>query len=299
MIKVGLSLCLCALFGCGAVGESRDSGVPDGGGTGGGAVAGGAGGGSSAGGGTSDAGRLDSGVRDAGPIPVRFRQAAVDVVQAQFGGTDVSAYFLEALPSEPRCIDTMVAGCLVNDCYPLGGLIPGEYVNAGILRVTGFANDAGLTLRPNSGFSYIDSFSTRALVRGRPLRFETTGDVVPAFSAELQPPEEIQVTAPPCPMTLCGNFSQSGGVTVTWTGGGSATVVLAVSDASPLGLSVSCPFPASAGRGSIPPAALARIGRGFVFFSFYTETKAAVQAGPFPVTVRVLDATRGQGMLGL
>lgn len=129
-------------------------------------------------------------------------------------------------------------------------------VSGGMVTITGAAQ--AITLMPNASNQY-DTFmvANPLFVGGEMITFTTVGATAPAVTKTITAPAKATITQPAKPPMaspyLIINRSQD--FTVSWTGGGSGEVQVAL-NSDLADHRAFCRFMASAGTGKIPSAAL-------------------------------------------
>lgn len=142
-------------------------------------------------------------------------------------------------------------------------------LDAGAIKVTGAgASKATLTYGPITQ----TTFSDYAMVNGQ-TPFFTGGDSVsvtgaggpdlPAFPAEtVVAPSAIVLTAPVCTLAGCADVDRTKDMAVSWTGGGAGKVTVTLETLAPDSVTIlTCDFDAAAGKGTVPLATLALLGK--------------------------------------
>lgn len=232
------------------------------------------------GGGSSGARRIGS---------VSIIQSSTEAAGQTFYSGIILASFFDIPAGFPDCVRTTVGACTVSDCTAAAdaGTPPdGGQVGAGQVTISGLV-DGGVVLSPNAQGSYSAFLQTRLFTPGTQVQVQASGGAVPMFSAQVGAPAAPTLTSPVCTLTGCGMISKTAPYTLTWTGGTNTVSVQVLSATGQL----SCSFPATAGTGTIPAAALAAFPAGAVVNLFVSaENSTTVQAGSFPVGISAQDS---------
>jgi hypothetical protein len=193
-----------------------------------------------------------------------------------------------------RCTGTTIGPCVQVTCAPtqvdLGAPFVGLSSSAGPLQLSG--GQSPFTLVPDAHATYPELTKTTSLFRGgETLTAAAKGADVPPFSVQLTAPSEVTLTAPPSPNGVV-DVQRSAGLAFTWVGGGAGQLVIMLlppfgRPTDPVGMT--CQFPAAAGAGTIPAAALTTLpqGGGTIDVSVGAETKQGVGA----YTIRFVAST--------
>ena len=191
-------------------------------------------------------------------------------------GGGVSASFAHD-PS--RCTRDVQGECTVLDC-PTG---PGMLASAGALAIDGAAQP--LSLAPNDDNSYTRVMSESPLYAGgETLAFSASGGDVPAFSESVTAPGKAQITSPAKPAQFL-DVDKTTGLRITWTGGGTGFLQLALFAGTTTTLSVSCRFPIEAGQGMIPPVTLTALPAGQGGFTMAAVAETELDAGDWAIAL--------------
>jgi len=170
-----------------------------------------------------------------------------------------------------------VGACKVQQCMTTA---PAGAQSAGTITITGAMKP--LSLVPGADMAYAQQTSQTTLFGGgEMITFAAAGATVPAFSITVTTPGKATITAPAKPAVgavLVVNRAQD--FTVSWTGGGSGTVQVYLSDSAK---SLFCRFPASAGSGKVPASALGMLAPGSGAFAMASIGEATKTAGEWGI----------------
>ena len=167
-------------------------------------------------------------------------------------------------PDAVGCTQEAVgAGCTAFTC-PSGA---GNPSGASAGTITATSNGGTLTTKPGPSGVYDDAELPRAMWSApkAALTFAAAGATVPAFGETFCGPTPVTITSPAGVPGAGLTIDRSTDLPVTWTGGaGGDLEVLLRDDTAAVGFSlqVQCFFTASSGQGTVPKAALAKIGAG-------------------------------------
>jgi hypothetical protein len=194
------------------------------------------------------------------------------------GGTTSAGFFV----SGAFCTNTMHIGpCDLASCVST----PPPSVSAGTIMITGAAQ--AITMLPKANQTY-DTFMTAdpLFSGGESITFAAAGADVPAFTKSIVAPAKATITSPAKPSStsplLVINRSQD--FTVSWTGGGSGLVQVALNSAQ-ADQRLFCRFEASAGTGKVPTAALSMLQAENGGFAMASIAQTVHEAGDYAVDV--------------
>ncbi len=269
-LSVILAVSWCA---CSPMTSGSDGGAGGGVGSTAGGLA--AGGGATSGG---AAGGVAGGTVFFGSVTVS--QSRVQVGSQSFTTGMVIGSFLEIPTQLGGCTRTQAGPCVVSDCSAIadaGFALDAGFQSAGTLTVSGLI-DGGVTLMPGAQ-GYQQAFSRALFNAGDSIAFSASGATVPAFSAQVTAPQELQLTAPACTSSSCGSVSKASDLSLAWTGGSNEVIAEFL-----LGnTEVSCTFPASAHAATVPAAAFAGASLGTGTMLLLVQNKTSTRAGPYTV----------------
>jgi hypothetical protein len=167
-------------------------------------------------------------------------------------------------PDAVGCTQEAVgAGCTAFTC-PRG---TGNPAGSSAGTITATSNGGTLTTKPGPSGVYEDAELPRALWNApkAALTFAAAGATVPAFGETFCGPTPVMITSPAGVPGAGLTIDRSTDLPVAWTGGaGGDLEILLRDDTSVVGASIQiqCFFTASSGQGTVPKAALAKIGAG-------------------------------------
>jgi hypothetical protein len=171
--------------------------------------------------------------------------------------------------------------------------------DAGTIRMTGGAEE--VTLAFGAGGYAIEVVDGALWTGGETLRFSSTGADVAAFDVEVTAPRHVTMTAPALPLGADFVLDRGRDLPVMWTGGAEGELEVQIDGPQELPMpqvDLRCRFPASAGAGTIPTAALQRIvpvGRGIIGANVVSRGTAIVPDwGTVEVTARSAALGRGR-----
>lgn len=196
----------------------------------------------------------------------------------QVMGNIVNAQFV-VNPMIGTCTSQTIGPCIISQCM-LSTTNP-MYVSGGVVTVTGLSQAVSMTPSTITNM-YLPDNSASAFVGGEMVHIQGGGATAPAFTLSFTAPGLASITAPARPAgtnPLVINRAQD--LAVTWTGGGASDMdfVLGSMNGSNPGPTLNCSFPASAGSGTIPAAALAMLPAGSGTFGAATEVVKNVDIG--------------------
>jgi hypothetical protein len=160
---------------------------------------------------------------------------------------------------------------------------PAALASAGTLAIDGAAQP--VSLAPNDDNSYTRLTSDAPLYAGgETLAFSASGGDVPAFSESVTAPGKAQITLPAKPAQYL-DVDKTTGMRITWTGGGSGFLQLALFAGTTTTLSVSCRFPIASGQGNVSPVVLGSLPAGQGGFTIAAVAETEVDAGDWAITL--------------
>lgn len=193
------------------------------------------------------------------------------------GGQAIAAFFAMG----DYCTTAQTIGsCSFLQCmngFPTG-------VSAGTVTLTGAAQPITLMPNPDKTYTAVTSTTTPMFSGGENVTFAATGADVPAFSKSLVMPSRATITSPSKPAAAASLVVPRGqDYSVTWSGGGSGKVQVALFTLGTVPQRLICYFDASAGDGKVPTAALAMLSAGAGSFAMATTAFMEVDAGDWAV----------------
>jgi hypothetical protein len=224
------------------------------------------------------------GARDLAAAPTRsgsiFVQSysAMQPSGAAVVGGSASAGF-NATPGG-GCARQVLGACELDSCA--AGTSPAA--SAGTVTVSGGSLTPSLV--PLADKTYPAFSTTQSIFAGgETLTFAAAGADVPAFSGSLTAPSKVQITSPAKPPSASPYLvvDRTHDFALSWSGGGSGLVQVALDGGPSRSITLYCRFPAAAGTGAIPAAALAMIPSGQGGFSMAAIADAQVTAGDWSV----------------
>jgi hypothetical protein len=194
------------------------------------------------------------------------------------GGTASAGFYA----SGNFCTTTQTIGaCEVATCATAAP----PAVSAGAITITGAAQP--ITLTPNADDTYTTFMATAPLFSGgESITFAVAGADVPAFSAAITTPAKATITSPakPTPQSPYLDINRTLDLTVTWTGGGSGKLQVALNNQA-ADKRLFCRFDASAHTGTISAAALATLDAGLGGFGMASIGLGEHVAGDWGIEV--------------
>lgn len=181
------------------------------------------------------------------------------------------AYFVARATADQSVTRKTVGPCTV-EIFGDGASPKETERSAGTLTFTGLAK--AVTLPPAVDKTYDGVNGSGPLwTGGETITVTAAGADVPSFTTTLTAPSKLTLTAPALQAGTPLKVTRSAGLDAAWTGASSGDVVLYVDAASgSSAFSTTCAFPASAGKGTIPAAALADFPAGAGTFNLYVKT---------------------------
>ena len=210
----------------------------------------------------------------------------------------------------PKCTQSKEGACTVSECDLSTVGDAGTETdagsekapNAGEITLSGGdipAPGVKLAVKANGSYEFYSS-QTKLFSSGQTITAKAAGADVPAFEKAVAVPAAIKLTAPACTAGNCGEIDSSKDFEVTWTDGGAGTVGLSASssEAGKKLVSITCSFASSAGKGTVPAAALGKLTKGAGSVTINAGTTDLVAAGDYDVTVIVgAMGTTGQATI--
>ncbi len=192
------------------------------------------------------------------------------------GGSTSAGFFTAGA----ACTTMQTIGpCAVRNC---GTAQPQGAQSAGTITITGATKP--LSLVPGTDKQYVQQTSMTSLFNGgEMITFAAAGADVPAFTVSLTTPTKATITAPAKPAAgslLAINRAQD--YSVSWSGGGSGQVQIFLAGAGGQP-SLFCKFPASAGTGKVPTAALMTMGAGSGSFAMAAISETSKTSGDWGI----------------
>ena len=275
-------------------------------------------GGSSGNGGSSGAsssGGGSSGTVEAKGGTISLTQTVTPIEgQPDFVSSTASASFYQGSfaiggTTDTRCTTSEEGSCRVTAC-DLGGPAPdaGPTEDAGAI-LTPHAGEitigaTPITLTPTSDGVYATKTLTEKIWDTADFSVKAAGATVPAFEKLLQVPASITLTAPVLPDAPAkAEIDRSADLALTWTGGGggvvTASAITSLLEGTTLKKSatVSCTYPANAGTGTIPAAALGKLLVGDGSFVATSASQEQLDVDGWKITIQAVPG--GSGKSGL
>jgi hypothetical protein len=160
---------------------------------------------------------------------------------------------------------------------------PPPGVSAGIINVTGTTQP--IMMMPTASKTY-DTFmvANPLFSGGENITFAAAGADVPAFTKSITAPTKATITAPAKPSATSPylTISRSQDFSLSWTGGGTGLVQLALNSNS-AEQRLFCRFEASAGSGKVPSAALAMLPAGNGGFAMASIAQNVFETGDWAI----------------
>ena len=191
------------------------------------------------------------------------------------GFSRAGAVFRRAQPRAFACTETDVAGCVVLACddAPLA-FVP---TDAGDVDVSGALVPVALRFNADDGYNDVDA--TALFNGGEDLVAVGVGATVPAFTLQTTAPTAVSLTSPAWPSPSSSlSVVRADGLSLAWTGV-SAGDVRATFNSADFAVEVSCAFPAAAGTGLVPAAALQALDAGDGFLDVEVRTQTTQRQG--------------------
>jgi hypothetical protein len=282
-LLLGASSILVGPAACGGAGAS----IGDGGGGNGGN--GGGGGGGSGGAGAS----MGTGSVSATSLTYVYNDADASA-------SNVSAAFWVGSPvSDPVCSTVTIGECVVSRCpeeqpgdCASGSSCGPQPASAGVISLTGGSVPVSITPTDATYSSYIGNDST-LWTGGQTLTISAAGATVPAFSVNLAAPSQAIIQSPtPTVSGISATLAVqvANDLPLVWTGNVGTLVIGFNQTPSPepsSTTSVTCRFPASAGRATVPAGALSTLKPGMGSFSASVVSDRTVNVGGWSIDVVV------------
>jgi hypothetical protein len=175
-----------------------------------------------------------------------------------------------------------------------------EDLSAGIVHIEGGSKNLDLTPMADKTYAPLTA-STLLFGGGETLTARADGKDVPPFTTTLTAPSKITLAAPTVTAGAL-TVTRSTGVSATFSGASSGSVVLYFSSATATkAYAATCTFPAASGAGVVPAAAFADFPAGDGTFDFYVkESSVAAVTGwqvHFTASKAVVDPA-GEALAG-
>jgi hypothetical protein len=149
------------------------------------------------------------------------------------------------------------------------GPVAGVSVSAGDITVSG--GTSPITM-PGSKYGYQYTSTLGPIFSsGDVVRVAASGATAPPFTATVTIPQSLSVTSPAAAYGTV-TMSRTSDVTIAWTGGGTDNVQVELDQYAPQAITIVCAFPASAGSGTIPLAAVSNLALATVPLSLQEPT---------------------------
>jgi hypothetical protein len=190
---------------------------------------------------------------------------AMQTLTASGALTTLTASFGASKPAtDPGCTQEAAgAGCTAVTC-PRGGAKNAAGPEAGPITVK--SNGGTIVTKPDATGAYDVAGLASALwtMPKAALAFSAAGGAIPAFGETFCGPPSATITKPAAAPGAGLTIDRAADLAVQWTGGtvGDLEVVLRDDDAASSTVEVRCFFTGASGQGTVPKAALAKIGAG-------------------------------------
>lgn len=231
----------------------------------------------------SDAGRLDAGPSSdaAAPANVGFITLLSDTAPAH---ARASATFLTGGPAY-LCTEQPSGACTLYRCTPRPGASTRPAPHAGIVQLTGLTQPLSLT--PATDGSYPASIlqTTSLWTGGETLTASAPGASVPAFTTSVMTPRRITLSAPTLP-TGDWMIDRAQPIALTWSGATAEDIIVTLGVITIDPVELECVFPASAGAGTLPAAALGLLPTGDAYYTIVSRTRQQVDTADWRITLR-------------
>jgi hypothetical protein len=159
--------------------------------------------------------------------------------------------------------------------------------DAGVITITGGTSPVMLT--PDGTSTYSQFFMTQSIwTAGQPVTFAAAGTAtIPTFSSTVTQPAPLTLQSPLLPMDGSAMITRASGITFTWTGTSTGTLVVSLTgpQSATKTQSLTYTFPASAGTGTIPAHLLSLLDPGIGGLFLSVNSTAAITSGPFKINV--------------
>ncbi len=231
---------------------------------------------------TSDASPPADATSDAAtPANVGFVTLLSDTAPAH---ARASATFLTGGPAF-LCTEQPSGACTLYRCSPRPGASTRPAPHAGIIQLTGLTQ--ALSFTPATDGSYpVSILQTSSLwTGGETVTASAPGASVPAFTASVTTPHRITLGAPALP-TGDWLIDRTQPIVLTWSGASAEDVIVTLGANTVDPLELECVFPASAGTGTLPAAALGLLPAGDAYYGIVTRTRRQVDVPAWRITLR-------------
>jgi len=238
----------------------------------------GCGGGGGGGGGGDDEPGVDA------PTPTKYGSVFIQSFTAeQPPGTIVrgGAASADFSTIDTGCPETELGACILLDCTQAA---PAP-VSAGTITITGATLPISLVPGTDKKYAGLSSQTQTYYTDGAMVSFAASGADVPAFTVGLTTPSKATITAPVEPPSASPYLmvSRASPFSVSWTGGGSGQIQVALFAGSPSTKWIVCRFPASAGSGSVPTSTIAMLPAGQGSFAMSAIAATEIVAGDYGI----------------
>ncbi len=240
------------------------------------------------GGGMTGAVPSDSGAMSAGEVARIGRVSVIYNTISNGASGGLSATFWQATSS--ACTERTVGPCDVLRCNLAdGGTPPVTELSAGTIDIGGGTSSATLAPASDSSYAYGGNLPTYAA--GDSITVSASGAAIPAFSTSVAFGSPISITAPG--LSGAPVIDHTKDLAITWTGGGSSHVLVAISESVPdRSVFITCVFDEVSGSATVPAGAVSDLevatlgsGSGQGDLSIFSAGVANVSPGGFPVIV--------------
>lgn len=240
------------------------------------------------GGPTTDAGASDASPSDASstadaaaPANVGFITLLSDTAPPH---ARASATFLTGGPAY-LCSEQPAGPCILYRCTPRPGAGTRPAPHAGPIQLTGLTQPLDFTPATDGTYPVSILQTTSLWTGGETLTASAPGATVPAFTTTVTTPRRITLSAPTLP-TGDWLIDRAQPLALTWSGATTEDLIVTLGIITIDPVELECVFPASAGTGTLPAAALGLLPAGDAYYTIVSRTRRQVDVSDWRITLR-------------
>ena len=188
-------------------------------------------------------------------------------------------------PEHATCTEKSLGACYTVSCVQTGSI---SLASAGSISITGTSVDGALYQAPYG--EYFTTVDATIFAAGATLNVSATGSTVPAFNETITSPSLVTITSP-AGTNAKYVIPSTSDFDLTWTGGQAGAQVV-FEGFTPTNTWVVCAWDATAGKGTIPQAALATLPSAYTGI-FGQTNKKTFSAGAYNVELYAMQTVTG------